>query len=357
MIRIHARLPLNAFDLNVSIELKKPVTALCGPSGGGKTSLLKVIAGLHQPIEGEITINGNVLLSSTEKVSLPPEQRRVGYVPQESLLFPHMSVYRNLCYGLKKHEKGISIDSVVTKLEIKHLLDRNPMTLSGGESQRVALGRALVSTPQLLLLDEPLGAIDAGLKDRILPYLRRIREHYDIPTLIVSHDFFEVINLCDEVVLLKKGEVVGQGTPQEVLAISGPGKELLSGHFENIIDVKVTAQEPKEGITHVESTQGLTLVIPHRPDDIGTRLLVGLHGEDILLSRELPVGLSARNVFSGKVEAITESEGIATVRVSTPEPLHVKLTRSAVRQLELKAETPVHLIVKTHSIQHLTERN
>ena len=353
MIVVNVRLPLDAFELDVSLDLKEPVTALFGPSGVGKTSLLEAIAGLRRPAAGEIRIDDDVLFSSQHNISLAPERRRVGYVPQDALLFPHMSVDRNLRYGVRGRDGSIPVDSVIEALEIGHLLERDPRTLSGGERQRVALGRALVSGPRLLLLDEPLAALDVGLKDRILPYLRRVREQYGIPALVVSHDVFEVLTLCDEAVILERGRVVGRGAPRAVLTGPGAGGELFRGRFENVLDVRVVAQEPEEGITRVETPGGLALAIPHRPDPSGARALVGIFAEDVLLARKPPEGLSARNIFAGNVESIDESGGVAMVCVATPEPVYVKLTHRAVAQLGLEARTPVHLIVKTHSIHRL----
>ncbi len=355
MIDVHVRLPLDVFELDVSFDANEPVTALFGPSGVGKTSLLEVIAGLRRPAEGDVRIDDEVLFSSEHHVCLPPEQRRVGYVPQDALLFPHLNVRHNLGYGVRGNDGSIPMDSVVEALEIEHLLDRDPSKLSGGERQRVALGRALVSGPRLLLLDEPLAALDAGLKERILPYLQRVRDRYRIPALVVSHDVSEVVTLCDEVIVIERGRVVGRGAPRAVLTRPGAEGEFFRSRFENVLDVRVTAHEPEEGITRVETMGGLALVIPyeaHRPD-ADERALVGLFAEDILVSRQPPVGLSARNVFAGVVEAVDESGGVAMVDVATPEPVYVKLTRRAVSQLGIRVGASVHLIVKTHSIHRL----
>ncbi|HSF16450.1 MAG TPA: molybdenum ABC transporter ATP-binding protein, partial [Vicinamibacteria bacterium] len=353
MIHVTVRLPLDSFELELSLDMKEPMTALFGPSGVGKTSLLETIAGLRQPAEGEIRIDGELLFSSSKRVWLPPGLRRVGYVPQDALLFPHMSVRRNLGYGMRVDEGSIPFDAVVDALEVGHLLDRAPRTLSGGERQRVALGRALLSGPRLLLLDEPLAALDVGLKERILPYLHRVRDHHRIPALVVTHDVFEVLTLCDEVVVLERGRVAGRGAPRAVLARPGEGGEFYRGRFENLLDVRVVAQEPEEGITRVQTGAGLELVIPHRPDLLGRQELVGIFAEDVLLARKPPEGLSARNLIPGIVEAIDERGGVAMVRVATPEPIYVKLTHRAVAQLGLEARASVHLIVKTHSIHRL----
>lgn len=352
MIHVEVKLPLDTFELDVSLDLDEPVTALFGPSGVGKTSLLEAIAGLRRPVAGEIRIDDEVLFSSRQNVCLAPERRRVGYVPQDGLLFPHLSVHRNLRYG-RRTDHGIPVDSVVEALEIAHLLERYPASLSGGERQRVALGRALASGPRVLLMDEPLAALDVGLKERILPYLARIRERYGIPALVVTHDVFEVLTLCDEVIVLEQGHVVGRGAPRAVLTRPGAAGKFFRGRFENVLDVHVTVQEPEEGITRVQTDDGLALAIPYRPDREGTPLLVGIFAEDVLLALKPPEGLSARNVITGTIDVVEESGGIAMVRVATPDPIYVKLTHRAVEQLGLESGMPVHLIIKTHSVHRL----
>jgi molybdate transport system ATP-binding protein len=196
-----------AFTLEMSTRLDAPITALFGPSGSGKTTTLDAIAGLRTPIRGTIAVNDRTLFSSDSQINLPPHQRHVGYMPQDVALFPHMNVRRNLLYG---RHPGVSpdLDRVVGMLEIDRLVDRRVNDLSGGERQRVALGRALMSGPSLLLLDEPLAAVDVPLRRRILPYLQRVRDDLKIPILYVSHDREEVNELADAVVHLDSGRLV-----------------------------------------------------------------------------------------------------------------------------------------------------
>jgi molybdate transport system ATP-binding protein len=196
-----------AFTLEMSARLDAPITALFGPSGSGKTTTLDAIAGLRTPIRGTIAVNDRVLFSSDSQINLPPHQRHIGYMPQDVALFPHMNVRRNLLYG---RHPGVSpdLDRVVGMLEIDRLVDRRVNDLSGGERQRVALGRALMSGPSLLLLDEPLAAVDVPLRRRILPYLQRVRDDLRIPILYVSHEREEVNELADAVVHLDGGRVV-----------------------------------------------------------------------------------------------------------------------------------------------------
>ena len=196
-----------AFRLEMSARLDAPITALFGPSGSGKTTTLDAIAGLRTPLRGSIVVNDRVLFSSESRINLPPHLRHVGYMPQDVALFPHMNVRKNLLYG---RHPGVSpdLDRVVGMLEIDRLVDRRVNDLSGGERQRVALGRALMSGPSLLLLDEPLAAVDVPLRRRILPYLQRVRDDLKIPIVYVSHDREEVDELADAVIRLDGGRVV-----------------------------------------------------------------------------------------------------------------------------------------------------
>lgn len=206
MIALDFELTQGAFSLAVAVTLDVRVAALFGPSGAGKTTILDAIAGLRTPQRGSIVIDDRVLFSSSARVNVPAHQRHVGYVPQEVSLFPHMNVRRNLLYG---RHPGTSpeLDRVVTMLEIDRLIDRRVTELSGGERQRVALGRALMSGPALLLLDEPLAAVDVPLRRRILPYLLRVRDELKIPIVYVSHDGEEVDEFAQLVVMLDNGRV------------------------------------------------------------------------------------------------------------------------------------------------------
>jgi molybdate transport system ATP-binding protein len=190
--------------LGIDAAFDSPVTGIWGPSGAGKTTLLELIAGLRRATAGRITYDGQVLSDAASRRHLPPRRRRIGYVPQDLALFPHLSVKANLAYG-PRTSAGIEFDHVVEVLEIRSLLSRRVPELSGGEKQRVALGRALLSSPRLLLLDEPLASLDRALRGKILPALRRIRDEFRIPIIYVSHESFELESLCDELVCIENG--------------------------------------------------------------------------------------------------------------------------------------------------------
>ncbi len=207
------RLPLTGFELAVDLELAAERTGIFGPSGAGKTSLLETIAGLRETSSGEIAFNG------TNFSTLPVRQRRVGYVPQDDSLFPHLNVRRNLLYGRTRDAQNpqFSLAHVTQFLAIEPLLDRDVRQLSRGERQRVTIGRALLSEPRLLLLDEPLTGLDRELRERILEQLRKLPNEFDLPMLYVTHDRAEAIALCDEVLLIERGKIIGRGIPAELL--------------------------------------------------------------------------------------------------------------------------------------------
>jgi molybdate transport system ATP-binding protein len=198
----------SGFTLDASFELDAGVTALCGPSGNGKSTILALLAGTLVPDDARIELDGTVFVDTSRRIFLSPERRGVGFVFQDHLLFPHMSVEQNLRYGLKrKPARPVDFERVVSILDIADLLERAPHTLSGGQRQRVSLGRALLRGPSLLLLDEPLTGLDAALKERIVVYLARVFEQWKIPTLFVSHDASDVSRLADRVVTLRSGRV------------------------------------------------------------------------------------------------------------------------------------------------------
>jgi len=217
------RLPLAHFTLEVDATLAAPMTAIFGASGSGKTSLLEVIAGLRRPVAGRVIVDGEVLTDAAARQFVRPERRAIGYVPQDGALFPHLSVRANLLFGTKPgaaRPPGLTYDHVTEVLEIAPLAGRAPATLSAGERQRVALGRALLAAPRLLLLDEPLASLDLPLRERLLPYLLRVRDEFALPMLYVTHSPDEVVALCSEVLVLERGRATRKGLTSDLFALS-----------------------------------------------------------------------------------------------------------------------------------------
>jgi molybdate transport system ATP-binding protein len=224
------RLPMGAFTIEIDAVVTGRVTAVFGPSGSGKTTLLELIAGLRRPTAGLISLGGETL--SGPGAFVPPRSRGIGYVPQEGALFPHLAVRGNLLYGRIPRgggrPPGMTFEHVVEVLDIGGLLDRPVGSLSGGEQQRVALGRALLVAPRLLLLDEPLAGLDAALKERLMPYLQRVRDEFGVPMLVVTHSAEEVVALCDGVLVLERGRVRRTGPPAELFVPTGEPRYRLS---------------------------------------------------------------------------------------------------------------------------------
>ncbi len=204
-------LPLADYTLQVDTEINSEVTAVCGPSGAGKTSLLDLIAGLRNPKSAFIQLNETVLTNTRTNTQVAVRHRKIGYVPQDLALFPHLSVRKNLIYGHKPEDESghlFSYKHVTEVLEIQSLAERSVTNLSGGEKQRVALGRALLASPELLLLDEPLANLDRALRAKIVPYLAQIRQEFQVPMLYITHDLDEVRVLCDQVLFMERGEII-----------------------------------------------------------------------------------------------------------------------------------------------------
>lgn len=221
---MHLQLPLTAFALEVNTLLGARITGVFGASGSGKTSLLEVIAGLRRPASGRIVLDGAVLSDAASGAFVAAEQRHIGYVPQDDALFPHLNVRQNLCYshatGKPGHPPEITYEHVVEVLDIAALTERRVASLSGGERQRVAFGRAVLASPRLLLLDEPLDGLDAELKQRVIPYLHTMRDEFGIPMVYVSHNADEIVALCDDVLLFERGRCVRRGTSADLFTIS-----------------------------------------------------------------------------------------------------------------------------------------
>ena len=353
MLSIRVRRALPGFTLDVAVECPYPVTAIFGPSGAGKTTLLNLVAGLLLPDAGEIRLGDRVLFSSEAGVNLPPEKRRVGYVFQEDLLFPHLTVMENLRYGydlLSTDSRRFEVEPVADLLELTGLLDRRPTRLSGGERQRVALGRAILASPELLLMDEPLASLDQELKDRIIPYLRHIRSDLGIPILYVSHSVAEILELTGQVIVLKAGRVLAHGDFFHV-ARHPEVLPLAEAHgFENVLPVEVVAQDGvRKGCRVRFGDQDLRVPPCNRP--VGSRIFVGIRANDIILSRKQPEGLSIRNAIRGRILDVTDVDGKQLVYVDVGKRLAVEVTLEAVEELDLKVGDPVMCLVKAHSIR------
>ncbi|HEX9442908.1 MAG TPA: molybdenum ABC transporter ATP-binding protein [Candidatus Binatia bacterium] len=345
---LQCRVPLAGFDLDVDIRLASQVTAVFGPSGAGKTSLLEAVAGLRPIASGEIEIGGRTLFSSAKKIDLAPRARSLGYVPQEASLFPHLTVKKNILFGAGRRggyegAADIGFEPVVALLEIGHLLERPVGRISGGESQRVALARALLSRPRLLLLDEPLAALDIGLRERILPYLKRVRDEFRIPMIYVTHNPVEVLSLADGVIVLSEGRLAAQGAPREILTSGAVLSRMERDQLENVFEAVLIDSDAEGGRSRVRLAAGPELFVSHTPAAAGRAVQIGIRGDDILVATKAPEGISAGNILRGTIRTIETSMGQAILQVDAGAPFYVRLTPPAVARLGLAAGGEVFL--------------
>jgi len=327
-----------------------------GPSGAGKTSLLEAIAGLRRAA-GRLQVSGERLLDSAARIDVPPEKRRIGYVPQDSLLFPHLTAEDNVRFGLAKRGTSSSaalFDEVVGILEIRDLLARYPATLSGGERQRVALARALATRPRLLLLDEPLAALDVALRGRILPYLLRVRDDMRIPFLYVTHNAGEALLLARAVVLLQDGRVLASGPPSDVLAAHPVEAVDPGASFDNIFDGALEKLPDEDGVGRLATPGGTPLLVPLDPGFPAGRAVFSVAPEDVLLSVRPLNGISARNVFEGIVAGLDRFPNDAIVHVTAGGlAWRAHLTSGSVKELALAPGRRVWIAVKTQAFRRL----
>ena len=359
------------FVLDVEFSADPGFTILFGASGAGKTTLLDCIAGLISPNSGHVAIGGRVLFDASANIQLPPEQRRIGYVFQDLALFPHLTVDQNIAYGLShlpREERTRRTASILSAFRIPHLTNRRPREISGGERQRVALARALVTDPVVLLLDEPLAALDGATKARIIDDLRSWNEAHRIPILYVTHSREEVFALGESVIVLHHGRILAQGRPHEVL--SAPQQETVAhlAGFENILNATVDSlhsdrgtmtcllsqDEPGKPIPPA-TAKAVPLETPLVRAEIGSSLRVGIRAGDILLAIVPPVGLSARNVIAGRLLSLERRDVIVSAKVNCGVELEVHLTLAARDSLKLEPGREVWLVIKTHSC-HLMQK-
>jgi molybdate transport system ATP-binding protein len=341
------------FTLDIQVDCPYTVTAVFGPSGSGKTTLLNLVAGLLRPDHGAVSIDGDVLFSAKQGIDLPPERRRVGYVFQDDLLFPHLTVRQNLRYGydlLPSGARRFAVDRIVDLLELGPLLERRPGLLSGGERQRVALGRAILASPRLLLMDEPLASLDQGLKDRIIPYLRHIRSDLAIPMLYVSHSVAEILQLTGQVIVLRQGRVLACGDFFDIAQHPDVLPLMEAYGFENVLPVDIVANDHVRGVTRIRyRDRELKVPLCDRPP--GSRVFIGIRANDIILCREQPEGLSVRNALEGRILDLSTVAGKQLVYVDVGKRLAVEITPEAVAELGFQVGDPVVCLVKTHSIR------
>ena len=354
MLDLSIRRKQGDFQLDVELRAGLGVTALYGRSGSGKTSVINMVAGLSRPDAGRIAVDGKVLFDSAEGIDLAPEHRRLGYVFQEHRLFPHLSVRGNLLFGrnrLPVAEQAVDFDQVVEVLGIEALLDRRPANLSGGEKQRVAIGRALLASPRILLMDEPLAALDQARKHELLPFIAALSRRFAIPILYVSHSMDEVLRLADTLALMDGGRLAAAGPLEKLMA--DPSLRPLTGRYEAgaVVQAIVASHDAAYGISRL-SFDGGTLLVGRTDLPVGAKVRVRIHARDIAIAIDPPERVSIRNVLPAVVSSVTPAGSflVDVVLSCGGAPLWVQITTLAQAQLGLVPGMRVHALIKALTI-------
>ncbi|HEX8872393.1 MAG TPA: molybdenum ABC transporter ATP-binding protein [Candidatus Acidoferrum sp.] len=341
------------FVLRVEQEFAPGFTVLFGPSGAGKSTLLDCIAGLMAPDDGTIKVDDDSFFDSGSQICRPAEARRIAYVFQSLALFPHLSVQENVAYGLanlSSSEREERIRNILPAFHIEHLRHRRPAQLSGGEKQRVAVARSLVTEPRVLLLDEPLTGLDSALRRSILQDLRAWNAAQRIPILYVTHNREEVDAIGERVVALANGRIIESGLPRDVLDAPRSVALASAAGFENLLRAKVGEHRAQDGVMRVAlAGSNCELEIPLSTAAAGTDIQVAIRAGDILLASEAPHALSARNILRGTLESLESRGTLVVAAVNAGARFTVHLTPGAVRHLQLAPGAAVWLVIKTHS--------
>ncbi|MEM6382205.1 MAG: molybdenum ABC transporter ATP-binding protein [Pseudomonadota bacterium] len=347
MLQVAITIRRGDFQLEANIELTGSVAAVFGPSGSGKSTLLKAIAGLITPESGRIALGDRVMFDAATRTNVPVHQRRVGMVFQDARLFPHLSVRRNLTYGARGQGQASVTDvrEMAAFLGLENKLDRKPAGLSGGEAQRVAIGRALLSKPDLLMLDEPLAGLDQARKHSVLSLLETLRTQWDIPIVYVSHARDEVVRIADTLVVVADGVASEAGTPETALMVAGPGPVTA-------VKARLVAKSALDGLSEL-SISGGRLFLPQVDAPLGSELTLEISARDVMLATVEPKGLSALNVLSGVITSVEDGGNHATRLVTVDlggSLIKAELTDRSCRLMELSGGKPVFAIIKAAAL-------
>jgi molybdate transport system ATP-binding protein len=348
---VDIRRRLGNFSLDVRFGAGGGLTALFGPSGSGKTSVINIIAGLLWPDEGRVIVNGVPLVDTATDLFVPTHRRQVGYVFQEGRLFPHLSVRQNLLYGrwfAGGDGRSDYVTRVVEMLGLGDLLNRRPAHLSGGEKQRVAIGRALLANPRLLLMDEPLASLDEARKQEILPYLERLRDESNVPIVYVSHSVVEVARLASTIIVLSEGRVASSGSALEIMQSIDLFPLTSQVEAGAVVEGLVEAHDEATGLTTLRSRAGVWR-LPSLDAQAGSKVRIRVRARDVMLSRSSPEDVSALNVFPGIIAEVGSTHGpIVTVRLDcSGDALIARLTRHSIERLALAPGVRVHALIKS----------
>lgn len=355
MLQLHFRKSFAEFNVELDIAIAPSFTALFGPSGVGKTTTLNAISGLLQPSTGEIILNERVLFSKRNKVNIAPQSRRIGYIFQESRLFPHLSVEENLKYGLRRlrrEHRRFGFDEIVEVTGVGPLLSRRPTSLSGGEKQRVALGRSILASPEYLLMDEPLAALDLGARLSFLNFIKELHNRFGLPILYVSHDLANVLNFAEQVIIMKEGRNFAYGPPNSLLDRMTSTPLVAREDISNLFEVEILSHNPNGNAT-LAASGNLHFTLPHIESEVGTKLVLNIPASEIILALTEPKDLSASNILPGKLTSLRHLGERVLAEVDAGKPFIIEIIPATVARLGLTAGMKIFLIIKASSFRRL----
>jgi molybdate transport system ATP-binding protein len=345
-----------ALALDVAFSARNEITVLFGSSGSGKTTILYMIAGIVTPDEGRISLGEQIYFDSTNCINLPIQRRKIGFVFQDYSLFPHLTVEKNISYGRKIGTNRTNYKKareMLSLFRIEHLAGQYPRGLSGGEQQRVALARALASDPAILLLDEPLSAVDIATRSYLLEEIISIQRRSGVPLIYVTHNPAEAVRIGDYILILSNGRIAQEGKPLEVFNTPQSLEVARVVGTENILMGHILEHRASEGVTTVD-LKGCRLMIPYKPLPLGTQVTVGINSEDIIVSRERIMQTSARNVLEGIVKTIIRDTEKTELVVECGVDFKVSLTAGTIETLGLRAGSRVYLLIKARACHLLS---
>ncbi len=367
---------MTALDVDITIErgefrstircaTTQRVTGLIGTSGCGKSTLLHAVCGLITPTSGRVVINGTCVFDQTAGVHLRPEKRRIGMVFQDSRLFPNRSVAGNLCYGntrARTQTDALRLDDVIELLELSQLLQRRTHELSGGERRRVALGRALLSGPDILLLDEPLAGLDDRMKSQIIPLLRRVRDSCSMPMVYVCHDVTELLQMTSHAIVLADGHVVGNGLLREVAQHSGSIATVNDLGFMNVLTCTAATDQNEVGVTLLRlgannsgaSTESSTNIrAPQTSRNLTGDVRIAIRPQDIALSPAVLANISIQNQITGRINRVAQHDHGVLVEIDIGAAILVQITERARASLQIEPGNEVCCLIKSTAIEYL----
>lgn len=356
MLSLDVQLQRGAFDLKAQFSLDQAVTGLFGVSGSGKSTLLSLLAGLIHPDQGCIQLGDKCLFDSRRQINIAPNQREIGVVFQDSQLFPHLRVMQNLVYGYQrraKKQRRFTVAEIVDLLEIGHLLKKRPTQLSGGEKQRVGLGRALLASPQFLLLDEPLASLDQGLKWQILPFLKRVKDELALPMLYISHSMEEILHLTDHLVVISQGRILGVGHFDTLIHTEAVRGVASAVGLENIIRVHIMRHDRESGATIV-TLQNNTITLPLAPQfAVGECCYITVRSSEVAIAKQRIAHISIQNQIRGRLIAWEKKASCVVLHVDIGSLLMVDIMPKAFTALALQQGEYIYCLMKAQSFSFL----